>query len=94
MSGSSPTAADSKQPMRDFSVQNTEHSRSVMNVTWRLADEDLEAAFVQQAEEAGMGGLKGHRSVEGIRASMYNGCPMGSVEALVSFMQDFEGING
>ena len=71
-----------------------EHSRSVMNVTWRLADEDLEAAFIQQAEEAGMGGLKGHRSVGGIRASMYNGCPMGSVEALVSFMQDFEGING
>ena len=72
----------------------SKHSRSVMNVTWRLADEDLEAAFVQQAEEAGMGGLKGHRSVGGIRASMYNGCPMGSVEALVSFMQDFEGING
>jgi phosphoserine aminotransferase len=41
-----------------------------------------------------MGGLKGHHSVGGIRASMYNACPMGSVEALVSFMQDFEGING
>jgi phosphoserine aminotransferase len=69
----------------------TEHSRSVMNVTWRLADENLETAFLVQADGIGMGGLKGHRSVGGIRASMYNGCPMESVEALVSFMQDFEG---
>ena len=69
----------------------TKHSRSVMNVTWRLADEDLEASFLEQADEVGMGGLKGHRSVGGIRASMYNGCPVESVEALVSFMRDFEG---
>jgi phosphoserine aminotransferase len=68
----------------------TEHSRSVMNVTWRLADEEMEAAFLRQADGIGMGGLKGHRSVGGIRASMYNGCPMESVQALVSFMQDFE----
>jgi phosphoserine aminotransferase len=72
----------------------SEHSRSVMNVTWRLADENLEAPFIQQAEGAGLGGLKGHHSIGGIRASMYNACPMGSVEALVSFMQDFEGNNG
>jgi phosphoserine aminotransferase len=71
-----------------------DHSRSVMNVTWRLADENLETAFIQQAEEEGMGGLKGHHIVGGIRASLYNACPMGSVEALVSFMQDFEGSNG
>ncbi len=64
--------------------------RSVMNVTWRLADESLESVFLEEADLAGLGGLKGHRSVGGIRASMYNGCPVGSVEALVSFMQQFE----
>jgi phosphoserine aminotransferase len=71
-----------------------EFSRSVMNVTWRLADENLETAFIQQAEEEGIGGLKGHRIVGGMRASLYNACSMRSVEALVTFMQDFEGSNG
>ena len=65
-------------------------SRSVMNVTWRLADEDLEGVFLSEATASGLGGLKGHRSVGGIRASMYNGCPIESVEALVGFMRDFE----
>ena len=68
-------------------------SRSVMNVTWRLADESLESVFLAEAEEAGLGGLKGHRSVGGIRASMYNGCPIESVEALVAFMREFESRN-
>ena len=65
-------------------------SRSVMNVTWRLANPDLEAVFLEEATTAGLGGLKGHRSVGGIRASLYNGCPLESVVALVAFMQEFE----
>ncbi|MEE2606427.1 MAG: 3-phosphoserine/phosphohydroxythreonine transaminase [Candidatus Thermoplasmatota archaeon] len=69
-------------------------SRSVMNVTWRLADEGLEDDFLAEATAGGLGGLKGHRSVGGIRASMYNGCPLESVEALVGFMQDFESRHG
>ncbi len=59
-------------------------------MTWRLANENLEGSFLEEATKAGMGGLKGHRSVGGIRASMYNGCPMDSVEALVAFMEEFE----
>ena len=65
----------------------------MMNVTWRLANEGLESVFLTEAEVAGLGGLKGHRSVGGIRASMYNGCPLESVEALVAFMRDFESRN-
>ncbi|HIO25799.1 MAG TPA: hypothetical protein EYN17_07805 [Candidatus Poseidoniales archaeon] len=59
-------------------------------MTWRLADETLEPIFLTEAGEAGLGGLKGHRSVGGIRASMYNGCPIESVQALVDFMREFE----
>ena len=54
---------------------------------------DAKAPHVTEAEVAGLGGLKGHRSVGGIRASMYNGCPLESVEALVAFMRDFESRN-
>ena len=68
-------------------------SRSVMNVTWRLPSEDLEKKFLDEAKSRGMEGLKGHRSVGGIRASLYNACPIESVEALVSFMRDFEESN-
>ena len=68
--------------------------RSMMNVTWRLADENLEQVFLEEAGDSGMGGLKGHRSVGGIRASLYNGCPIESVEALASFMTDFESRHG
>ena len=67
-----------------------EGSRSVMNVTWLIHDDALEPVFLAGAEAAGMGGLKGHRSVGGIRASLYNGCPLESVQALVSFMRQFE----
>lgn len=63
--------------------------RSDMNVTWRLQNEELEAEFVKQADAAGLKGLKGHRSVGGIRASIYNAFPPEGVDALVSFMQDF-----
>jgi phosphoserine aminotransferase len=69
-------------------------SRSVMNVVWRLTKEELEDEFVKQAKEAGFIGLKGHRSVGGIRASIYNAVTLESVEALVEFMKDFEQKNG
>jgi phosphoserine aminotransferase len=68
--------------------------RSDMNVTFRLPTEELETLFVKQASEAGMKQLKGHRSVGGIRASIYNAFPVAGVEALVAFMKDFEKRNG
>jgi phosphoserine aminotransferase len=69
-------------------------SRSLMNVTFRLPSEDLEAAFVATALKNGLGGLKGHRSVGGCRASIYNPTPLAAVEALVDFMKTFERDNG
>jgi phosphoserine aminotransferase len=68
--------------------------RSTMNVTFRLPDQDLEKKFVAEATAGGLDGLKGHRSVGGIRASIYNAFPRAGVEALVSFMKDFERRNG
>ncbi len=68
--------------------------RSDMNVTWRLPSEELEVLFVKEAMEAGFNGLKGHRSVGGIRASIYNAFPLEGVDALISFMQDFEARHG
>jgi phosphoserine aminotransferase len=64
-------------------------SRSIMNVTWRLPTEELERAFVAGAEAEGMIGLKGHRSVGGIRASLYNAVPPEHAEALAGFMRAF-----
>ena len=61
-----------------------------MNVTFRLATEDLEKLFVKESTAAGLDGLKGHRSVGGMRASIYNAFPEDGVDALVSFMRDFE----
>ncbi len=69
-------------------------SRSLMNVTFRLPDEALEKQFVEQALKNSMGGLKGHRSVGGCRASIYNATPMAAIEALVDFMKQFEQKNG
>ena len=69
-------------------------SRSRMNITFRLPSEDLEAAFVKQSTAAGLDGLKGHRSVGGMRASIYNAFPEEGVDALVAFMQEFEKKNG
>lgn len=69
-------------------------SRSVMNVTFRLPSEELEKKFATEATAQGLDGLKGHRSVGGIRASIYNAFPRAGVEALVSFMKDFERSNG
>ncbi len=64
-------------------------SRSNMNVTFRLPTEELEKQFVSEATKACLDGLKGHRSVGGIRASIYNAFPKKGVEALVSFMKEF-----
>ncbi len=69
-------------------------SRSTMNVTFRLPTEELEAHFLKEAGNLHMKGLKGHRSVGGIRASIYNAFPAEGVDALISFMKDFEARNG
>jgi phosphoserine aminotransferase len=68
--------------------------RSLMNVTFRLPSEDLEKQFVGEATKAGLDGLKGHRSVGGIRASIYNAFPKAGVEALAAFMKEFERTHG
>lgn len=69
-------------------------SRSRMNVPFRLATEDLEKQFLNEAKQENLVGLKGHRSVGGLRASLYNALPIESVEALVQFMKDFQRKNG
>lgn len=69
-------------------------SRSLMNVTFRLPNEDLEKKFVAEATAAGLDGLKGHRSVGGLRASIYNAFPTEGVKVLVDFMKEFERTNG
>ncbi|MCP4351647.1 MAG: 3-phosphoserine/phosphohydroxythreonine transaminase [Desulfobacterales bacterium] len=69
-------------------------SRSLMNITFRLPNEELEKTFIQQALENGFGGLKGHRSVGGCRASVYNATSVEAVESLVDFMKAFEQKNG
>lgn len=65
-------------------------ARSRMNVTFRLPSEDLEKTFAKDATAAGLDGLKGHRSVGGMRASIYNAFPETGVDALVAFMKEFE----
>jgi len=69
-------------------------SRSLMNVTFRLPSEELEKRFDKDATAAGLDGLKGHRSVGGMRASIYNAFPEDGVRALVEFMREFERIHG
>ncbi len=64
-------------------------SRSRMNVPFYLKDESLNAAFLTEAKANGLLQLKGHKSVGGMRASIYNAMPMAGVQALVSFMQEF-----
>jgi phosphoserine aminotransferase len=68
--------------------------RSDMNVTFRLPTVELEDLFIAQASKLGMKGLKGHRSVGGVRASIYNAFPVAGVQTLVGFMSDFEARNG
>ena len=69
-------------------------SRSRMNITFRLPNEDLDKTFAKEATAAGLDGLKGHRSVGGMRASIYNAFPEAGVDALVQFMREFEARNG
>ena len=69
-------------------------SRSRMNVTFRLPTEELEKKFANEATAAGLDGLKGHRSVGGMRASIYNAFPEAGVDALTQFMREFERKNG
>jgi phosphoserine aminotransferase len=69
-------------------------SRSTMNVTFKLATEELDKKFAKEATAAGLDGLKGHRSVGGMRASIYNAFPEEGVDALVQFMREFERTNG
>jgi phosphoserine aminotransferase len=65
-----------------------------MNVTWRLPSPELDARFVAGAAAEGLVELKGHRSVGGIRASIYNAMPLEGVRALAGFMDDFASRNG
>ena len=69
-------------------------ARSKMNVTFRLSNSELEERFCTEAARQGLDGLKGHRSVGGIRASIYNAFPFDGVKALVEFMKDFASRNG
>ena len=69
-------------------------SRSLMNITFRLSSEELEAKFVKEATARGLIGLKGHRAVGGLRASVYNGMPESGCQALADFMIEFMGGNG
>ncbi len=66
------------------------NSRSLMNVPFVTGDADLDAKFIKEATEAGFVNLKGHRSVGGMRASIYNAMPIEGVEKLVAFMKKFE----
>lgn len=74
----------------DFYVNNIEPQfRSKMNVTFHIMNADLEPVFLKQAEQAGLFGLRGHRLVGGLRASIYNAVSEASVDALVAFMNEF-----
>jgi phosphoserine aminotransferase len=69
-------------------------SRSRMNVCFRLPTEELEAKFIAEALDANFSGLKGHRSVGGCRASMYNAMPLEGAQRLAEFMREFKKDNG
>ena len=73
-----------------FRATVSEPYRSLMNIPFLTDDDNLNKAFISLSEEAGMANLKGHRSVGGMRASLYNAMPLEGVEALVTFMEDFE----
>lgn len=73
-----------------YKAHSNKDNRSLMNVTFTTPNKDLDAKFVKEATELGMVNLKGHRSVGGIRASIYNAMPLEGVETLVTFMKQFE----
>jgi phosphoserine aminotransferase len=68
--------------------------RSLMNITFRLPNEELEKLFIKETTAAGLDGLKGHRAVGGMRASVYNAFPEDGIDALVAFMKEFERTRG
>ena len=70
------------------------HSLGLLHLSFRLSSEELEAKFVKESTSAGFDGLKGHRSVGGMRASIYNAFPEAGIDALVDFMREFERKNG
>ena len=69
-------------------------SRSLMNITFKLPTDDLETRFIEKAKGEGLVGLQGHRSVGGLRVSIYNAFPEAGVDTLVSFMAEFERTHG
>ena len=81
---------DYLDPSSLFKATARKEDRSLMNVPFITGDADLDAQFVAEAKEAGIVNIKGHRSVGGMRASIYNAMPKAGVEALVAFMEQFE----
>jgi phosphoserine aminotransferase len=79
---------------RFFSNPVARDARSLMNVPFKLRDATLDDAFLKGAQERGMVQLKGHRSVGGMRASIYNAMPLAGVAALVAYMKEFEAAHG
>jgi phosphoserine aminotransferase len=77
-----------------YSNPIAKEDRSRMNVPFRLRDDSLDAKFLAEAEARGLSQLKGHRSVGGMRASIYNAMPFEGVESLVEFMEEFRKKNG
>ncbi|MGL5406637.1 MAG: 3-phosphoserine/phosphohydroxythreonine transaminase [Propionibacteriaceae bacterium] len=77
-----------------FKATADKQSRSMMNVTFTTGDDELDALFAKESAAAGMSNLKGHRSVGGMRASIYNAMPVEGVETLVAFMKAFEAKHG
>ena len=77
-----------------YSNPVSKRNRSIMNVPFLLKNSDLEPEFLHEAENAGLLNLKGHRSVGGMRASIYNATPIEAVDALINFMRDFQSKHG
>jgi len=77
-----------------FSSPVARDCRSLMNVPFKLKNDTLDGAFLKGAEARGMVQLKGHRSVGGMRASIYNAMPLAGVQALVAYMKEFEATHG
>ena len=76
-----------------FSCPVAKEDRSIMNVVFMTGDAELDKKFIAEAREKGMINLAGHRSLGGMRASIYNAMPKEGVEALVAFMKEFEAAN-
>lgn len=85
---------DALEDLPFYTCAAGEGSRSLMNVTFRCPSPELDARFVEEAEKAGLSGLKGHRSVGGMRASIYNAFPREGCQVLARFMRDFAARNG